>query len=222
MGIISIEKANNLYWLGRYSQRVYRTIKDFFRGYDLMLDRNHIAYQAFCEMMNIPDVYGSREVFIENYPYDTDNPDSILSNLYRAFDNALVMREYITSESLSFIQLAIFSMKTAKGSDAPLMALQDVLDHLLAFWGCLDETIDDAETRNLIKFGKAMEHLDIELRVNSSEAVVRRCFDRMTFYLRQTDIDFNAEDFYALGYHIIGENRDYKKALEHLMVMVNL
>lgn len=222
MGIISIEKANNLYWLGRYSQRVYRTIKDFYEGYDVMLDRNMIAYQDYCEAMNIPDVYGSKEVFIEKYPYDTENPDSIISNLYRAFDNAMVMRDYISSESLSFIQLAIFSMKTAKGSDAPLIALQDVLDYLLAFWGCMDENIDDSETRNLIKFGKAVEHLDIELRVNSSETVVKRCFDRMNSYLKHTDVDFNDVDFYALGYYIIGEKRDYKKALEHLGDMVNL
>ena len=38
MGIISIEKANDLFWLGRYSQRVYSTIKKYYNGFDGMLD----------------------------------------------------------------------------------------------------------------------------------------------------------------------------------------
>ena len=42
------------------------------------------------------------------------NPDSIISNLNRAYDNAIVLRESIGSETLSFIQLAIYEMNKAK------------------------------------------------------------------------------------------------------------
>ena len=38
MGIISLEKQDHLYWLGRYSERVYTTLKTFLLGYDQMLD----------------------------------------------------------------------------------------------------------------------------------------------------------------------------------------
>ena len=34
MGIISIEKADHLYWLGRYAERVYTTLRVFFHIYD--------------------------------------------------------------------------------------------------------------------------------------------------------------------------------------------
>lgn len=34
MGIISIEKANNLYWLGRYTERVFTTLRKFYRIFD--------------------------------------------------------------------------------------------------------------------------------------------------------------------------------------------
>lgn len=217
MGIISIEKANNLFWLGRYSQRVYSTLRGFYNGYDEMLDRNNTAYAAYCDAMNIPDVYGSKEVFIENYPYDTENPDSIISNLYRAYDNALVMRDYISSESLAFIQLALFDIKSSKGSDAPLITLQSTIDHLLAFWGCIDENVDDIETRNLIKLGKTVEELDIELRMKRDNAAVKRCFDRMNSYMRHTNIVYNESEYYALAYEITRQDISYKRALENLM-----
>ena len=35
------------------------------------------------------------------------NPDSIISNLNRAYDNAIVLRESIGSETLSYIQLSL-------------------------------------------------------------------------------------------------------------------
>ena len=38
MGIISLERIDNLIWLGRYSERIYLTIKEFFSCYDKMLD----------------------------------------------------------------------------------------------------------------------------------------------------------------------------------------
>lgn len=34
MGIISVERANNLLWLGRYSERVYTTLRMFYLQFD--------------------------------------------------------------------------------------------------------------------------------------------------------------------------------------------
>ena len=34
MGIISVENADHLYWLGRYTERVYTTIRVFFHIFD--------------------------------------------------------------------------------------------------------------------------------------------------------------------------------------------
>ena len=44
MGIISVEKASNLYWLGRYSERVYTTLRKFFVNYDSMIDVEEDSY----------------------------------------------------------------------------------------------------------------------------------------------------------------------------------
>ena len=37
MGIISLEQTDRLYWLGRYSERVYTTIRLFSQRYDIMI-----------------------------------------------------------------------------------------------------------------------------------------------------------------------------------------
>lgn len=84
------------------------------------------------------------------------NPDSIFSNLNRAYDNAIVLREEIGSEALSYIQLAIYDMNKASVSKAPLIHFQSVIDNLLAFWGIADDKIDSEQTRNIIKTGNRL------------------------------------------------------------------
>jgi len=48
MGIISIEKTNRLFWLGRYCERVFTTLKVFRKYYDTMIDGSQSDYQIFC------------------------------------------------------------------------------------------------------------------------------------------------------------------------------
>ena len=38
MDIISLEELNRLYWLGRYTERVYTTIREYLLGRDRMIE----------------------------------------------------------------------------------------------------------------------------------------------------------------------------------------
>lgn len=183
MGIISVEQADRLYWLGRYTERVYTTLRIFYRKFDAMIDEITDSYQSFCRMVDIPDIYGDKEVFLKCYPFDEENPDSILSNLNRAYDNAIVLRESIGSETLSYVQLALYEMHKAKISRSPLIELQRALDDLMAFWGTADDQIDLEQVRNIIKAGKRIERVDLYARLGMKrEALVRevhRCIPRV-------------------------------------------
>ena len=82
MGIISIEKADHLYWLGRYTERVYTTLRVFFHIYDNMIEQPEGIYAKYCKRLNIPDIYTSNRQFAQSYLFDEDNlPDkySVLS-----------------------------------------------------------------------------------------------------------------------------------------------
>ncbi|MBR1866258.1 MAG: alpha-E domain-containing protein, partial [Lachnospiraceae bacterium] len=120
-------------------------------------------------------------------------------NLYRAYDNALVLRDYISSESLAYIHLAQFEMKAAKLSDAPLIELQSVIDHLLAFWGAVDDSIDDATVRNLIKLGKKVELMDLKLRFREENEELKRVFGQLDFYLHRVQIEYDKVAYYELA-----------------------
>lgn len=193
MGIISVEQADRLYWLGRYTERVNTTIRMFCKNFDTMIDGISESYQEFCRMIDIPDIYKDSEDFNKNYPFDESNSDSIISNLTRAHDNAIVLRESIGSETLSYIQLAIYEMQRAKISNAPLIELQKVLDYLLAFWGILDDFIDDEGIRNIIKAGKRIERIDLYARLGAGGKELIREVNRMIPRVERSGLNYDVD-----------------------------
>ena len=154
MGIITVEKVDYLLWLGRYMERTYTTINLFKNDYDEMIDHLDDSYKDFCIRLQIPNIYTSKEDFIERYAFDETNSDSIISNLTRAYDNAIYLRDEIGTQTMSYIQMAIYDMQSAKISNAPIISLQRVVDNILSFWGCIYDQIGDSKTRSIIKLVK--------------------------------------------------------------------
>lgn len=222
MGIISIEKVNELFWLGRYTQRVYTTLLRYNTGFDEMIDVDIHFYEKYCETLNIPNIYTDYENFITAYCYDMENPDSIVSNLYRAYDNALVLRDYISTDALAYIHLAQFQLKAAKLSDAPLIELQTVIDNLLAFWGAVDDSIDDSKIRNLIKLGKKVELLDLKIRFCEDNEELKRVFHQLDFYLHRTHIECNHVAFYELALALERGDDANKEMIQSLEKLIYL
>lgn len=209
MGIISVEQTNRLLWLGRYSERVYTTLRLYSNSFDTMIDEITDSYAEFCKMVDIPDVYGSKEVFQKNYPFDEENPDSIFSNLNRAYDNAIVLREEIGSETLSYIQLAIYDMNKAKISRAPLIEMQRVIDNLLAFWGMVDDSIDSEQVRNIIKTGKRIERVDLYARLGVEKKELVRELNRLAPRIERSGMEYRKDKIETLKELVAEPEIDY-------------
>ena len=209
MGIISVEQTNRLLWLGRYSERVYTTLRLYFGSFDSMIDKAAYDYKDFCRMVDIPDIYGSREEFQLSYPFEEGNPDSILSNLNRAYDNAIVLREEIGSETLSYIQLALYAMQRAKHSSAPLVEMQKVMDNILAFWGISDDNIDSEQIRDIIKAGKRIERIDLYARLGLGREELTREVDRLMPRVKMSGMEYEEEKLRHLKELVEAPEIDY-------------
>lgn len=198
MGVKSIMNTDRLFWLGRYSERVYTTLKLFERSFDTLIEQYGGDHREFCRSLEIPDIYSDKDDFIAKYAFNLKDPNSIMSNLYRGYDNAIELREEIGSECLSFIQMAIYEMETAQKSAAPGLHFQKVTDYLLAFWGCADDQIDDENTRNIIKIGKRVERLDLYARLGRSREEIQREVKRLTGRIDRTDLVYDYQNLLAL------------------------
>ena len=193
MGIKSVMNTDRLFWLGRYSERVYTTLKLFSQSFDSLIEQDGQDYGSFCASLEIPNIYADKDDFIETYAFSSQDPNSIRSNLLRAYDNAIELREEIGSECLCFIQIAIYEMDAARRSQAPVLHFQKITDAILAFWGCVDDQIDDENTRNIIKIGKRVERLDLCARLGKERESIHRELQRLAGRIDRTDLIYDHE-----------------------------
>ena len=173
MGIISLEKSARLIWLGRYTERTFTICRTLGCYFDEMIDRDDFAYRTFLSCLGIPDTYGSQEAFIRSYVFDRADENSLARQLDRALDNAIEMREDLTSDTLCYIQMAQNALREGDNT-APMLALQQVVDDLFAFWGSADDNIASEECRTLLKCGKYVERLDLYVRLGYDFAEVEK------------------------------------------------
>ena len=221
MGIISVEQVDHLYWLGRYTERVYTTLKIYSESFDRMIDESEDSYQKYCDSLDIPNIYESKEDFLKRYPFDISVPDSIISNLNRAYDNAIVLRETIGSEALSYIQLSIYAMNNASVSDAPLIDLQQIMDDLLSFWGLVDDQIDSDQIRNIIKAGKRIERIDLYARLEVEKPRLVREVRRMIPRVLRSGMKYDDMSLSRVSTLINDVNLDYEKIITNVEKIIS-
>ena len=166
MSILSCGNSERLFWLGRYSERVYTGIRALSGRWDSSAER-------IC--------------------FDEANPESLYQSLIFAYDNAIVLRDEIGSDTFSYIQMAVYEMNSAKKSPAPLLHLQKVNDNIAAFWGMADDIISDENVRGIIKLGKRIERVDLFARHNAGNDEIRREVKRLTYRIAKTGLHYNAE-----------------------------
>lgn len=213
MGTISIEHSDHLYWLGRYTERVFTTLKALQKIFDRMIDKEH-GYTKYLSYFGLNDVYADNKDFIRHFLYDAENPNSVAFSLERAYDNGIVLREEISTEALSFLQLAKDTLAKSEKSANTRLSLLPLEDLLFGFWGCISEHIYDDEIKDIILCGKSVERLDLYMRMNYSYSMVEKEFFRLCKNLRgipkNTPYRYNAYYFGQLV-EVIGTAEDYKQ-----------
>ena len=209
MGIITLEQKERLYWLGRYMERVYTTSRLYADSFDRLIDQVHYDYKTFCDKIDIPDIYGSREVFLKRYPFDEEDPNSLYSNLIRAYDNAIVLRHEIGSEALAYVQLCVYDLQKARESKSPMIELQTMIDHIMAFWGTADDMIASEQVRDILKTGKRVERIDLYGRLGFPVEDLQREVHRMKFRVKKSGMPYDEVAVNKMEDMIDSANIDY-------------
>ena len=165
MDTVTLSKQNRLFWLGRYADRVYATVRLMIRELDKLIDDRAIDYAGYCRRLGIPCPYTSGQDFCRRYLFDSQDPNSVRACVDNMLGNGIVLRETITSPTLAYLQMAQSAMDLAPRSESPAVELQWVLDDIMAFWGSFDYSVDAEEARNITKAGGLVENLSLMLRL---------------------------------------------------------
>lgn len=158
-------KANQFYWLGRYAERVYMTLHVLNKCYDKMIDGHPDDYMALWRRLDTSGAYTTNDGFTYGMMYDEANPCSVLSALNYAMNNAILLREDILSETLSYIEMSIALVKRCRDERTMnITALQPVIDWSLAFWGSAEQRVQNHKALGIMLTGRNVENIDMQLR----------------------------------------------------------
>ena len=183
--IISATKANRLYWLGRYEYRVYLTLHQLNKCFDEMIDGEPDDYTEFWSKLDATGIYKTNEEFTFGMLYDDTNPCSVLSAQKFAMDNAILLREDIMSETLSYLEMSVALLKKCKQeATVNISHLQPVIDWALAFWGSAEQRLQNHKALDIMMIGRNIENLDMQIRFNYPFRRVALAYDSLKRYCK--------------------------------------
>ncbi|MFI3304377.1 MAG: alpha-E domain-containing protein [Rikenellaceae bacterium] len=165
--VITADKANRLFWLGRYAERVYMSMHLLRYYYDKVIDGDIANLKEYYNCLGVNTIGQDEEseAFQISQLYDHSNICSIASSIDGANDNCIFLRRDIKSESLSYIQMARTVIDEHRANNEKnITLLQPVTDYMLAFFGSIDERVFDERIRNFLKVGRFVENIDLHIR----------------------------------------------------------
>lgn len=184
--IISAVKANSLFWLGRYEERVYITLHLLRKCHDKMIDGELEDYWPIWQKLDTTGTYQTIEEFTFGIMYDDTNPSTVMAAQTKAMDNAILLREDILSETLSYLEMSLALLKECrKKQEKNVICLQPVIDWSLAFWGSAQQRLQNHKALYIMSIGRNVENMDMLLRFDYSYERVALAYDSLKRYCKQ-------------------------------------
>lgn len=170
--------ADSIYWMGRYVERAENVARFVDVNLNLTLDAPADADEQWQPLINTT---GDHEGFEERYgeatretallflTFDSENPNSILSCLRAARENARSIREIISSEMWLQLNKSYLMVKEAADSGGKLESLHNFFSsvklssHL--FTGITDATMTHGEAWHFCRLGRKLERADKTSRI---------------------------------------------------------
>ena len=193
MPTISPAKANHLFWLGRYAERVSGQMHFLRYYYDLCLDDGHEdALLEYCRRLSLNDCSPDRDLFLVQHLFDSRS-GSLRHTLNCLNDNSIVLREELGTNTIAYVNLCVARLKHSDHKkDVNINNLQSISDYILAFWGSVHHFVVNQASLDMLFIGKHIEYLDMYARFDerfsrlaAEWTLLERKLDRMSYVVNK-------------------------------------
>ena len=169
--------ADSIYWMGRYVERAENVARFVDVNLNLMLDAPSGVDQQWQPLVNITGDHESfakrhgvatQQKVIQFLTFDRDNPNSIISCLRAARENARSVREIISSEMWLQLNQFYLTVNAAAGQrqlENPHDFFTQVKSSSHQFTGVTDATMTHGEPWHFARLGRKLERADKTSRI---------------------------------------------------------
>ena len=171
--------AESIYWMARYVERAENTARFIDVTLNVILDQPENTNQQWDPLVQTTgDVEFFREHYGDSTPenvlrfltFDAEYPNSILSSLNAARENARTVREAISSEAWEQLNTFYHFVKRAASNGrltgpAQIDFYQEVKQHSHLFNGILDATLPRGKGWHFANLGRLIERADKTSRI---------------------------------------------------------
>ncbi len=165
--------AESVYWMSRYIERAENVARFIDVNAHLMLDFNVVTEEQWMPLVTIT---GDERAFLSRYreasqesviqflAFDRDNPNSILSSLRMARENARAVRPRITTEMWEHINQLYLVARDAVNSNYAREIPHEFFNRIKLggqkFVGLTDVTMSHGEAWHFCRLGRTLERAD--------------------------------------------------------------
>lgn len=170
--------ANSIYWMARYMERAENIARFVDVNLHLILDgpvENKEQWEPLVivsgDFEQFKDKYGfaTKDNVINFLTFDRDNPNSIISSVSSARENARTVREVISSEMWAQINKFYYSLLDAEKASVALDTPYDFYNQIKMqshlFIGTTDTTMSHGESWHFDQLGRLLERADKTSRI---------------------------------------------------------
>jgi uncharacterized alpha-E superfamily protein len=164
--LLTANVASNLYWFGRYLERVEATLIEVLGAFDKIIDIDKEAGKKLFEKFEIELEYKGAKEFLDNSLFG-EHDSNINTLIGYARENAIICRTYLDTEAFgSVIELSNL-LKQADNSSFWIDCnfIDQALSLISEIWGELTRTEERNTSDYFIRLGKLVEKTDFHLRL---------------------------------------------------------
>lgn len=169
--LLTANVAINLYWLGRYLERMESTLIEIVSTFDKIIDEDKNAGKKLFKKLEIDLKYkNSSEFLYESVLGIHDANTFILSGYVR--ENAIISRAYIDTNAFgSIIELSeVLKQANNDHIDIDCAFVEKLSSRISEIWGELTRHQDRETSDYFVRLGKLVEKVDFHLRLKRDKS----------------------------------------------------
>ena len=163
--LLTANSATNLYWLGRYIERINGLLTHLIPAYDKSIDIEINAGKTLYKNFGIELEYANSYEFLRKAMF-ADHNSNLCALAEHARENAIICRNYINTEAFGEImQLHAMLQNAAKSyTEIDYKLIDEALSLISEIWGEISKLSKSHASDHFLKLGRLIERLDFHLR----------------------------------------------------------